>query len=877
MRIDELRQALESHYRHEGQTLLSADGSFPYSNKDIELVCGSLVTVRNGTLQVVHLTVKQYIKSLSGPTSLRLLAETKGANLRLTLACLTLVRHNCLEPIAKLFPLRPIGAEEEKPDLSLLRSKNPFLEYACFSWMIHLTDCTSMEALEVFRSVHCTFDSPATFGWIESCMALQPQDVPRLLIGLEEVRDWIDSLQIGTVIADDLSYTFALKWCTTMEQVLKEYSPVLEERTADIYYLDLATIFAAHGLTETYKKHGGVIRRERCSRFSTDRNPRPARKNIPLCRQLQMPSKTEIYGLGFFIYESNRDIYLSGLQKQPTLFAQSASSGKRLLPLSDPEARDLYHLLSYEISGDGNHLGVVYISDSEGQRLSIAIWEIEATLDFTKRTQAHPWARIVHRSTFVGENTVPRWFKPCIVFDWDGVCITPNGLVRTAQGANSFIPGNPLLRLSEEMNVQYSDIRRAFYSQNGKFLFILSSGKITKYSLHDLGVQFELSLSDGNRNVQMASPSGRYLIFFTPSENSFFLFIDTILDKTVFLPRWAGPEQELLGYEFRFSVDEREVVACYQIKESGFLAVVVHCYVGLPSDVRLRTSGKCVCDPVKVSVGFSLSDDQRTARLVTQSREIVRIKLGNEIEFLDAPDTSNEYPIKSVFLSRDGSRWASVDYGKGKARLQTYTMLNPSETPQGFELQRESSLGNDRSGFIRMSLDLSILVVDGDVYSLRDSKMGGLPMTQQTLKLPRELKARQSPWNDRPPQCSVDSSNSFVVYHTQNRDYETGANSPDIFALFRINIDDSSSSQLQPSLPEGMFGISSQFHPSAPLLILGFGLISEASAILSRDDVSDDDQTPLHVVMINTETMSTHTVEVEQSPDLFFIYGLETY
>lgn len=876
MRIDELRQALESHYRHEGQTLLSADGSFPYSNKDIELVCGSLVTIRNGTLQVVHLTVKQYIKSPPGPTSLRLLAETKGANLRLTLACLTLVRHNCLEPIAKLFPLRPIGAEEEKPDRSLLRSKNPFLEYACFSWMIHLTDCTSMEALEVFRSVYCTFDSPATFGWIESCMALQPQDVPRLLIGLEDVREWIDSFQVGTVIANDSSYSFTLNWCTTMEQVLKEYSAVLEKRTADIYYLDFATIFAAHGLTETYKRHGGLMRREKCSRFSHDRNPRPARKNIPLCRQLQMPFDSGIYDLGFFIYESNRDIYLSGLQRQPTLFAQSASSGKRLLPLSDPEARGSYHLLSYEISGDGNHLGVVYRFYSEGERLSIAIWEIEATLDFTKRTQARPWARIVHRSTLLEENTLPLWFEPCIVFDWDGVCITPNGLVRTAQGANSLIPGNPLLLLPEEIDVQYSHTQRAFYSQNGKFLFILSSGKITKFSLHDLGVQFELSLSDGNRNVRMASPSGRYLAFLTPFENPFLSLIDTILEKTVFLPRSAGPEQEVLDYEFRFSVDEREVVACYGIKESGILAVVVHSYVGLPSDVRLRTSGKCICDPVRLSAGFSLSDDQRTARLVTKSREIVRIKLGNEIELLDVPDKPKEYPIKSIFLSRDGSRWASVYHVKDKAQVQIYTMHNSRETPRCFELQRTSSLGDDGSCFKTMSMDLSILVIDEDLYSLRDSKKGGLPVTQQTLKLPRELEVWQSAMIDPLPQCSVDSSNSFVVYHTRTQYHETSVNRPDIFALFRINIDDSSSSQLQPSLPEGMFGISSQFHPSAPLLILGFGLITEASAIFSSDE-SYEEQIPLHVVMINIETMSTHTVKVEQSPNHFMRFRLETY
>ena len=720
-----------------------------------------------------------------------------------------------------------------------------------------------MEALEVSRSLHRTFDSPATFGWIESCMVLEPQDAPRLLIGLEEVREWIDSLQLGTVVADDSSYSFALNWCATMEQVLKEYSPVLKSRTAEIYYLDFAIIFAEHGLMETYEKHGGLMRRERCSRFSTERIPRPVQKTLPLCRQLQMPSEASMYHLNFFIYEPNRDIYISSLKSQISLFAQSASSGKRLPPLSDPETPHYNYLLSYAISGDGNHLGTVY---RHNKHLSIAIWEIEATLDFTRRMQARPWARIVHRSTIEGVSILQIWSHPCIAFDRDGVCITPNGLVRTAQGANSFIPDNPLRRLSKKINIQYSDIQRAFYSQNGKFMFIISSGKITKYSLPDLGVQFELSLSEGNREVPMASSSGRYLAYSAPVKDGTTLLVDTIMDNTVVLPHSADPEQVILDYVFRFSVDETEVVACYRNKVPGFPEVDVHCYVGLPCDVRLRTSGKCTCDPVELSVGFSVNNDHRTARLITKSGEILRIRLDNKIEFLDAPDELNEYPFRSLFLSRDASQWASVYYGKDKARLQIYTMLNPSETPQCLELQRTSSLGNDRSGFRAMSMDLRILVVDGDAYSLRGSRIGGLSVTQLALKLPTELTARQSTYNDRSPQCSVDPSNSFVVYHRQNRDDVTGAKRPDVFALFRISFDDTSSTQLQPPLPMDMFDISSQFHPSIPLLIVGFGTF-----------MSNNDHISFHVVIIDMETMSKHTVKGEQSPDLFSHDRLGTY
>lgn len=52
--VEEFKQALTLHYEMEGDTLLTDDQTFPYSDKDIELICGSLVTVRKGTLQVIH-------------------------------------------------------------------------------------------------------------------------------------------------------------------------------------------------------------------------------------------------------------------------------------------------------------------------------------------------------------------------------------------------------------------------------------------------------------------------------------------------------------------------------------------------------------------------------------------------------------------------------------------------------------------------------------------------------------------------------------------------------------------------------------------------------------------------------------------------------
>ena len=872
MRIDELKQALESQYLHEGHSLLSTDGSFPYSNKDIELVCGSLVTVRNETLQIVHLTVKQYIQSPSGPTTLRLLTETKGASLQSTLACLSFLKRKCVEPIAQLFPERPIDVEDDVLDLSRLYSKDPFLEYACLSWMVHLMDCVSVEALEASRSIYETFNSPSTFGWIESCMTLQSESASRLLISLEDARDWVANLQSDGAFAEDISFLFVSRWCITMEQVLKEYSPVFEHRPAEIYYLDLASTFALHGLSDLYEQHGGLMRREKCSRFCSDKIPKPPSKEVPPGRQLA--NFKESMHLDFLLYEPNRDIYIwSAFSRDgpPLLFTQSASSGRQLQPLADlenaPSDISLF-MRSHAMSEDGGYLGIVYRNHRTGNFV-ILIWEIELTLNFTRRMQAFPWARVIHRSTIDEQSHLKLWSNPCITFDPHGVCYTPNGLVRTALGAESFAADNPLQRLSNKIAHEFQEIQRVIYSGNGQFLFVSSETAITKYTFADLEIHFKMSLSGKTNVVSCSSLSGRYLAFVArdqprsvsglmETQNNFSL-VDTLSGETMFLPHLTGQEQKAWDYGLCISIDEREAVVWFFDRQADNPELLsVYHYAGLPNEVYLRAQGKCTCDSIDHVTGVTVTRDHRAAHYITVSGEIQRVSLGDEIKFLDTSDRLNEYPSQAIFLSQDGSRWAGVYYGSDKAQIQIYTVLKPTEHPQCIEFQRTSSFSDGSTTFMTMSMDLSVVILDWEVYSL-NSKPGECGLTVQTLKLPRDLGVTPSALKSHSGYCSVDSSNEFVVYFTKGkRNFESSPECSDLFALFRINFDETSACRLHPSLPEDMIEISAEFHPSISLLIIGFGLVSEAL-------VSGMDRISYHMVLIDMDTMSKRAINAEQS------------
>ncbi len=165
--IDEIKQALTLHYGIEGDTLLTDDQTFPYSDKEIELTCGSLVTVRKGNLQVIHLTVKEFLRSKHGIEDSgfsKLLVDPERASLKLTLVCL-----RCVGLSSK--PLVDLDSKMLRTDWTIETgvlahhvARAPLLEYASYSWLGHLTECKLDDLLEIIPAFETTFRSEVTFN-----------------------------------------------------------------------------------------------------------------------------------------------------------------------------------------------------------------------------------------------------------------------------------------------------------------------------------------------------------------------------------------------------------------------------------------------------------------------------------------------------------------------------------------------------------------------------------------------------------------------------------------------------------------------------------------------------------------------------------------
>lgn len=123
MTTDELREALCCQYQAQGHTLLS-DGEFPYTDKDIENMCGSLLSIRQGQIRTVHQSTKEYLIGLSEDRrlgqSLSILPTSVDTSLQPASVCLIYQERLCRYSLAK-FEMLPFDNHPEGFDVRMLQ------------------------------------------------------------------------------------------------------------------------------------------------------------------------------------------------------------------------------------------------------------------------------------------------------------------------------------------------------------------------------------------------------------------------------------------------------------------------------------------------------------------------------------------------------------------------------------------------------------------------------------------------------------------------------------------------------------------------------------------------------------------------------------
>ena len=841
MEIDELKHALSLHHEVEGDTLLSE-----YAERDIELICGSLVTIRQETLQVIHLTVKEFLTSTPGPqhaTYSDLLIDPAKASLQLTLACLKCIKPNCNKPITSLDPgTARLDIKLDPEAVIRCQHQAPLMEYASLTWMMHLIDCDRAQMISISKAFQETFDSPSTFYWTEACMVFQPDSVLHLLAGLEEVIDYVAGLSPDYWPEREGSCVFFTDWCHALRNIFEEYGSILSRRPWEIHFLDLQSSFS--NIRGLYEQFGDTSRRDTTLRIHGYESPRLCQLEAQALTRLQhdVQGAHSYEDSIFFIHDERRGLYFWGEsftnRGNVRLFIQNATTGQRLPPTVKVHGDASWKgsLYSYGLSPSSEYIVVVYSSNFDHLTL---IWQIDEKINFKRRMRSQPWARIIFSHQCKNKLFHETECEQGVVLIDGGYCLTPSGEIHLASGnRRALFDHKSKLAIFDEVRAFDS-----FYSQNGQYLFISritydggdSVFQAIRVALFTETLEHLCSWKHSSRHLVYVSPSGRFLVLsshWTSMEwgDEFLYLYNVDTSETIQLPFFRRLKYFVAKYQF--VKDESELIVFLSSPISGIYATNVLVWSDLQSNPSLKSFGQLKME-VRPS-HININQDESSALMVLDSRVIQRVEFRTQVSFPDAPDVNDDFPCAISQVSKDGARWASLKYGRDKAQLQMTDVLCAKSPIRRLDLEL-SPWDEPNSRAVTFSPDLSVLVVDAQVFSIAQG-VHDLTSVSFTIEGLAEHLARFRTGLDPhywcQLRCLISPCTSYIIFISTGDSFQSKT-VPSIIYAFRVDRVSRSSTRIHLHLPKDLTYLSADFHPSQPLMLLGY-LSSSSDQVLEK-------------------------------------------
>ena len=817
----------------DGYQPIADEQSFPYADKDIEIACGSLLMIRGGTVQVIHLTVKEFLMDLTSSTNesyKQLLVDPTAASLEPTLVCLDYISQRLRAPISNLdAKTNPMDMEVDDMRLQDRLEQNPFIEYASLNWPLHCIDYEGDCSTEIAKAIKKTFDSSVTFYWIEICLLLDSSSFLRSICsGLEELIEWAsDELDRAPPDSADL-YEFLSNWCSVVVRIVHDYGECIARLPWDVYTLDMRGIFVSKGLGKLYNNHGKFETRDLVTYFSDEYNSNTS-PTVP--NHLQIPTNDSV---GFFVHDHTRKVFIIAraypFETPETLYIQEVGTGRRLPPVSD--AVDQYMILkSYATSVNGEYLCILYLQPGP-RPLRISIWQLDSKIEFKKTMRSEPWARKVFSEE--SEESFPNTdLNTSIGYRDDGYFYTPIGRIQPATGIIRRFP--PEILPSVINPASWGDWWTVCFGVKGElFVHKMQTQLLNVYSLQEPYPAENHSPLAANFEIIQTSPTGRYLLL--KSE------VDDFFQRENFF-QWENPEwvyglynttsKELFKVKrgkrgltacFAFSKDDNQLfyVGLYNYKPRRIDALVFALHDGEP---QLCSEAQVGLDGVRDSgMLMNVYCNENTAWIIAQinkEQRIYQVDLGPpkiifHPDLITALNGPSNLSCHSRF-SHDGTKLSVLHYGDYKAQVQTFDLNNPGNPVHCLDLNWPHC---DTSGlYIAFSKDLSVLVCGERLFHLAAKDriasesfpiFSPTPGQEQFCYVGCNRSHYSS--SDKPP-IFVSDDNPFIAYVP----FVVRGKPP---LVHKVNLRSRCSVQLDIPSINDISMVHADFHPSLPLMLL---------------------------------------------------------
>lgn len=723
----------------ERQQPITGEQSFQYAEKEIEKACGSLLTSHEGTIQVIHLTVKEFMMNVTSRTNnsyKQLLVDPAAASLQLSLVSLNYISQRLTTPIVDL------DAKTNRMDLELDRvrlqdrlEQNPFMEYASFNWLLHSIDHTGDSGDEIATAIRTTFDSSATFYWIEACLLLDSSSfLHRIRLGLEDLIDWATGEKARAPPGSADLYQFLSNWCSVVICVVKVYGEGIEKLPWDVFILDMRKIFFSNGLGNLYNNHGSFETREPITFFHDDHSE--------ISQDVSFHLQTKPVGhLTLFIYDHIRKVFFEATNwNDGTLFVQDSKTGRSLPPIVDPE-RVSRKIISYVMSKDGEYLGILDV-DTEykiTRTIRISIWKLDSKIEFTIKTRCENWASKIfeEKSIWIGEAS------PAIVYRDDGYFHSPIGRIQPTTG--DFLPLPPEISSNiDALNSVGGGMTLSLcFGAKGEVFVLKGKGKNTTLEMRSLQEPFVVKNCSPIEATTIldvkGSSTGRYLLLQSLLDDYkggwLYSMYDTMSRETfaVYQENYGA-----IGFSHRavcsgiFPSRRRHSTPCFEFSKDDCrlfcmalqedprrIRAVVFALNG--KEPRTFSHGLFEFDgqneletALEHGVVIDVCSDENTAWIAEDGR-LYQMDLGpSKVKF--PQDWLKDFQREHFRISSDGTRLSVLHYGDSKAQIQTFNLNTPGKPVRCLDLDWPHCESYDLP--IAFSKDLSVLLCGKNLFHL---------------------------------------------------------------------------------------------------------------------------------------------------------------
>ena len=534
------------------------------SDRDVESICGSLVTVKKQIIELIHLSAKEFLLVPAGASTLSggledFLVDVDKDSAGVASLCTTYLRSKQVA--------REISPTEAKAQA--FNHSYPLVEYACFHWISHITDANANTMADRNIGLRDFIISRHPFFWIEKYFTFRRHSKSELYFDIQRLLDWATVDDVAVSVSCSTTHFLSLfsAWSQAFLRLLDEYGAMLEFQPGLVHQIDPRRFFhsADSLLLEALCEDAGI--QQYCTvRAATKSTDSPS---MPEHRKLPKLTDSDVYALCYFDKKRNAVFTVEAAPgKMPRFHCQEITTGRKLMPVVDKEFIDNDHPIiarAAAMSQGADFLAIQYDWDeSRYTQLSYTVvWALDSDLKFEQRRRTS-WAQKV----FSNINAIPELDTMCmaeskrlITFDEDGNLQTQRGQIEIATGQEMPFPSSIAC-----------DPSALTLSGNGKVVILDAFGSDLRYITQDEGTKMiPDSASSVPGSFHDISHTGRFVVCEVTTEEDFLqavstdikvMIFDTHTEKTI---NFVIPSQQETQYgitkpsSFWFAEDESKL------------------------------------------------------------------------------------------------------------------------------------------------------------------------------------------------------------------------------------------------------------------------------------------------------------------------------